>query len=99
MKGKCISITVHTVNIQGHQSRTVKFLGPRAWFKGEIFVSNNIPYQRVLDWEFNTQNILTLCKMSVNLSFQGRTDIHTGANDIQNVEKCKSWRGKEHRDL
>ena len=68
MKGKCISITVHTVNIQGHQSRTVKFLGPRAWFKGEIFVNNNIPYECVLGWDFllghlirNMRHFMLIC--------------------------------------
>ena len=31
-KEKCVSITGHTVNIQGHLSSTVKFLGTRPRF-------------------------------------------------------------------
>ena len=66
IKQKCVSITGHNVNIQGHLSSTVKFLGSRASFNGEFLVSNNIPYDCVLGWDFISQNNLSLCK-DVNL--------------------------------
>jgi hypothetical protein len=65
-KEKCISITGHTVNIQGHLSSTVKLLGTRACFNGTFLVRNNIPYECVLGWDFISQNNLSLCK-DVNL--------------------------------
>ena len=34
-----------------------------------------------------------------NNTLQGRTVIHTGAKDIQNLEQWKSWKGKDHVDL
>ena len=65
-KEKCVSITGHHVNIEGHLSSTVKFLGSRACFNSEFLVSNNIPYECVLGWDFISQNNLSLCK-DVNL--------------------------------
>ena len=40
-KEKCVSITGHHVNIEGHLSSTVKFLGSRACFNSEFLVSNH----------------------------------------------------------
>ena len=61
-KEKCVSITGHHVYIEGHLSSTVKFLGSRACFNSEFLVSNNIPYECVLGWDFICQNNLSLCK-------------------------------------
>ena len=65
-KEKCVSITGHHVNIEGHLSSTIKFLGSRACFNSEFLISNNIPYECVLGWDFISQNDLSLCK-DVNL--------------------------------
>ena len=40
-KEKCVSITGHNVNIEGHLRSTVKFLGSRQCFNGEFLVSND----------------------------------------------------------
>ena len=63
---KCVSIAGHPVNVQGHLSSAVKFLGSRACFKGKFLVSNNIPYDYVLGWDFISQNNLSVYK-DVNL--------------------------------
>ncbi len=34
-----------------------------------------------------------------NNTLQGRTVVHTGAKDIQNVEQWKSWKGEDNLDL
>ena len=61
-KSKCVSITGHNVNIQGHLSSAVKFLGTHAQFNGDFLVSNNIPYDCVLGWDFISQNNLSICQ-------------------------------------
>jgi hypothetical protein len=43
-KDNCVSITGHTVNIQGNLPLTVQFVGSRVYFKGDFLVNNNIPY-------------------------------------------------------
>ena len=63
---KCVSITGHDVNIQGHLSSFVTFLGSCTSFKGDFLVSNNIAYDCVLGWDFISQNNLSLC-LDVNL--------------------------------
>ena len=51
---------------KGDLSSTVKFLGYRACFNSEFLVSNNIPYECALGWDFIRQNNLSLFK-DVNL--------------------------------
>ena len=61
-KAKCVSMTGHNVNIQGHLSSAVKFLGTRAQFNGNFLVSKNIPYECALGWDFISQNNLPICQ-------------------------------------
>ena len=61
-KAQCVSITGHNVSIQGHLSNAVKFLGTRAHFNVDFLVSNNIPYDCVLGWDFISQNNLSICQ-------------------------------------
>ena len=49
---KCVSITGHHENIEGHLPSTVKFLGSCACFNSEFLVSNNIPYECVFGLRF-----------------------------------------------
>ncbi len=85
-KEKCVSITGHTVNIQGNLPSTVKFVGSRTYFKGDFLVSNNIPYECVLGWDFISQNNLSLCK-DVNLGTYILVGKH-GATPITNSQSC-----------
>ncbi|CAB3982599.1 Hypothetical predicted protein [Paramuricea clavata] len=84
IKQKCVSITGHNVNIQGHLSSTVKFLGSCASFNREFLVSNNIPYDCVLGWDFISQNNLSFCK-DVNLGTYIFVGKH-GATPITNSQ-------------
>ena len=47
-KEKCVSITGHHVNIEGHLSSTIKFLGSRACFNSEFLVSNSVSLAGIL---------------------------------------------------
>ena len=47
-KANCVSITGHSVHIQGSMSSPVKFLSSRLRYTGEFLVSDNIPYDCVL---------------------------------------------------
>ncbi len=83
-KEKCVSITGHTVNIQGNLPSTVKFVGSCTYLKGDFLVSNNIPYECVLGWDFISQNNLSLCK-DVNLGTYILVGKH-GATPITNSQ-------------
>ena len=43
--------------------------------------------------------ITTTMILQPNNTLQGHTVVHTGAKNIQNLEKWKSWKGKDHVDL
>ena len=47
-KEKHVSIMGRNVNIEGHLSSTIKFLGFCECFNAEFLVSNDVPYECVL---------------------------------------------------
>lgn len=61
-KANCVSITGHSVHIQGSMSSPVKFLSSRLRYTGEFLVSDNIPYDCVLGWDFLSKHSLSLCR-------------------------------------
>lgn len=59
---QCISITGHNVNISGSIPSYVQFMHSRTRYTGNFLVSDNIPYDCVLGWNFINNNGLSLCK-------------------------------------
>ena len=83
---QCISISGHNLNIIGQINSNLKFINCKHPYSGDFLVSDNIPYECVLGWDFITRNNLVLKRDSqagyLLVGPHGNTPIRVGQESM-----------------